>query len=67
MWPLLVVSTDEWRPVAFGLQKFVSSDAPGDFNLQMAASVIMIVPILILYFLAQRQFTEGISSSGIKG
>lgn len=67
MWPLLVVSTDEWRPVAFGLQKFVSSDAPGDFNLQMAASVMMIVPILVLYFVAQRQFTEGISSSGIKG
>lgn len=67
MWPLLVVSTDDWRPVAFGLQKFVSSDAPGDFNLQMAASVIMIVPILIMYFVAQRQFTEGISSSGIKG
>lgn len=67
MWPLLVVQSDDWRPVAYGLQKFVSSDAPGDFNLQMAASVIMIIPILILYFFTQRQFTEGIASSGLKG
>lgn len=67
LWPLLVVQTDEWRPVAFGLTKFVSSDSPGAFHLQMAASVIMIVPILILYFFTQKQFTEGIASSGLKG
>ncbi|MBZ0294543.1 MAG: carbohydrate ABC transporter permease [Anaerolineae bacterium] len=67
LWPLLVVQTDEWRPVAFGLTKFVSADAPGAFHLQMAASVIMIVPILILYFFTQKQFTEGIASSGLKG
>jgi ABC-type glycerol-3-phosphate transport system permease component len=67
MWPLLVTSTDDWRPVSVGLTKFVNSDAPGDFHLQMAASVIMIIPILTLYFITQRQFTEGIASSGLKG
>ena len=67
LWPLLVVQTDTWRPVAYGLTKFVSSDAPGDFHLQMAASVIMIVPIVVLYFFTQKQFTEGIASSGLKG
>lgn len=67
MWPLLVTQSDEWRPVAVGLTKFVNSDAPGEFNLQMAASVIMIIPILVLYFFTQRQFTEGIASSGLKG
>jgi ABC-type glycerol-3-phosphate transport system permease component len=67
MWPLLVVQTDTWRPIAYGLQKFVSADAPNELNLQMAASVIMIAPILLLYFFTQRQFTEGIASSGLKG
>lgn len=67
LWPLLVVQTDEWRPVAFGLTKFVRSDAPGDFHLQMAASVIMIIPIVVIYFFTQKQFTEGIASSGLKG
>jgi ABC-type glycerol-3-phosphate transport system permease component len=67
LWPLLVTQTDQWRPVAVGLTKFVSSDAPGDFHLQMAASVIMVIPILIFYFFTQKQFTEGIASSGLKG
>ncbi len=67
LWPLLVTQTDEWRPVAVGLTKFVNNDAPGDFNIQMAASVIMVIPILVLYFFTQRQFTEGIATSGLKG
>ncbi len=67
LWPLLVTQTDDWRPVAAGLTKFVGSDAPGSLHLQMAASVIMTVPILIIYFFAQRQFTEGITSTGLKG
>jgi multiple sugar transport system permease protein len=67
MWPLLVVQTDEWRPVAFGLLKFVRSDAPSQLSLQMAAAVMMITPILILYFFTQKQFTEGIASTGLKG
>lgn len=67
LWPLLVTQSDEWRPVAVGLTKFVSTDAPTALHLQMAASVIMILPILVLYFFTQRQFTEGIASTGLKG
>lgn len=67
LWPLLLTQTDDWRPVAVGLTKFVESDAPNSLHLQMAASVMMIVPILLLYFFTQKQFTEGIASSGLKG
>lgn len=67
LWPLLLTQTDDWRPVAVGLTKFVQSDAPTALNLQMAAAVMMILPILILYFFTQRQFTEGIAASGLKG
>lgn len=67
MWPLLVTINDEWRPIAVGLSNFVTADTPGDLNLQMAASVITVIPILILYFIAQKQFTEGISQTGIRG
>ena len=67
MWPLLVTINDDWRPIAVGLSNFVTSDTPGDLNLQMAASVITVIPILILYFVAQKQFTEGIAQTGIRG
>jgi ABC-type glycerol-3-phosphate transport system permease component len=67
LWPLLLTQTDDWRPVAVGLTKFVNSDAPNALHLQMAAAVMMIIPILILYFFTQRQFVEGIAASGLKG
>jgi ABC-type glycerol-3-phosphate transport system permease component len=67
MWPLLVTINDEWRPIAVGLSNFVTADTPGDLNLQMAASVITVIPILVLYFVAQKQFTEGIAQTGIRG
>ena len=67
MWPMLVTINNDWRPIAVGLANFVTADTPGDLNLQMAASVITVIPILILYFLAQKQFTEGISQTGIRG
>ena len=66
-WPLLVTQDASWRPIALGLTTFVISGAPGDFHLQMAASVMMIVPILLMYFIAQKQFTEGIAQTGLKG
>jgi len=67
MWPMLVTINNDWRPIAVGLANFVTADTPGELNLQMAASVITVIPILILYFVAQKQFTEGISQTGIRG
>lgn len=65
-WPLLVTSSPEWRPIAVGLMNFVD-DAGQQVNLMMAGAFITILPILILYFFTQKQFTESISRSGIKG
>lgn len=65
-WPLLVTNSPKWLPIAVGLYEFVS-DQGSKVNLIMAGSVITIVPILILYFLTQRQFTESIARSGLKG
>ena len=65
-WPLLVTNTPDWRPVSVGLLNFVT-EAGQMINLMMAGAVITIVPILILYFFTQRQFTESIARSGLKG
>ncbi len=65
-WPLLVTNTREWLPISVGLANFVS-DEGSKLNLIMAGSFITIVPILILYFFTQKQFTESIARSGLKG
>jgi ABC-type glycerol-3-phosphate transport system permease component len=66
LWPLLMTTRETWRPLMVGLWSFVTEAGP-ETNLQMAGAVITIVPILILYFLTQKQFTEGIATTGLKG
>ena len=66
LWPLLVTTTPVWRPLMVGLWTFVTEAGP-ETNLLMAGAVINIIPILILYFLTQKQFTEGIATTGLKG
>lgn len=65
-WPLLVTNSPDWLPISVGLFNFVS-DEGSKLHLIMASSVITILPILIIYFLTQKQFTESIARSGIKG
>lgn len=66
LWPLLVTTKDTWRPLMVGLWTFVTEAGP-ETQLLMAGAVITIIPVLILYFLTQKQFTEGIATSGLKG
>ena len=65
-WPLLVTNSPDWRPVSVGLYSFID-EAGQMFNLMMAGAFIVIIPILVLYFFTQKQFTESISRSGLKG
>jgi ABC-type glycerol-3-phosphate transport system permease component len=65
-WPLLVTNSPEWRPIAVGLSNFLD-EAGAQTHWQMAGSVITMLPILGIYFLVQRQFTESIARSGLKG
>ena len=65
-WPILVTTTPDWRPISYGLTSFLQ-EAGAMVHLQMAGSVITILPILIIYLLIQKQFTEGIATTGLKG
>lgn len=66
LWPLLVTTTATWRPLGVGLYTFISEAGP-QTHLLMAGTVITVVPVLIVYFFTQKQFTEGIATSGLKG
>ena len=65
LWPLIVTRNDTWRPLMVGLYNFQTEAGP-ETHLLMAGSFITTIPILILYFLTQRTFTESVASSGIK-
>jgi ABC-type glycerol-3-phosphate transport system permease component len=65
-WPMLVTNSPAWRPIAVGLYSFIT-EAGQMTNLMMAGACIAVIPILILYFFTQKQFTESIARSGLKG
>jgi len=65
-WPLLILTKDDWFPVTVSIYGFIREVGP-NFNLLMAACVISILPILILYFFTQKLFLEAISNFGLKG
>lgn len=64
--PLLYISSPDNFTVAIGLATF-RSVMRTRWDLLMAASTAMIVPVLILFFFAQRYFIEGIVLTGLKG
>lgn len=66
LWPLIVTSSDEMRPLQVGLSFFITDEGT-QINLLMAAAAFTIAPILALFFVTQRQFIEGIARSGLKG
>jgi multiple sugar transport system permease protein len=53
--------------ISVGLQQFTSIHRGVLWNLQMAASVLFMLPVIILFFFAQRAFIEGVTLTGVKG
>lgn len=66
LWPLIVTSQTEMRPVEVGIASFSTIYAL-DWTHQMAAAVIVMLPIIIVFCLAQRYFVRGITLTGLKG
>jgi ABC-type glycerol-3-phosphate transport system permease component len=65
LWPILVTKSEEMRPVEVGLSVFLQEEGT-DYRLLMAASTLVLLPILLVFLVAQRRFIEGVSA-GIKG
>lgn len=64
--PLLYLNDPERFPLAYGLEQFVSSHS-SEMNLLLAAATLFTLPIVVLFFLAQRTFVRGIATTGLKG
>jgi multiple sugar transport system permease protein len=63
--PLIYVNSDRWKTLAIGLAGFQNEHSV-QTNLLMAATILMILPCILLYFFAQRAFVEGVTFTGSK-
>ena len=65
--PLLYLTDQKDYTLALGLQFFQSQSGGTEWNYLMAASLLVVMPVMIIFFFTQKSFIEGISTSGIKG
>ena len=64
--PLIYLRNPELYPLSIALQSFQSSHKT-EWPLVMAAAAVIALPLVVIYFLAQKKFVEGITFSGLKG
>jgi len=64
-WPLIVTNTPEMRPIMVGLLSF-SNEWGTQPRLLMAAATFSVLPVLLLFFVLQRYFIQGIARAGMK-
>jgi multiple sugar transport system permease protein len=64
--PLLYLMDDDKYTLAIGLAR-LQGQYSSDWGRMMAMSVVMTLPLIVLFFLAQRTFVEGIKLGGVKG
>jgi multiple sugar transport system permease protein len=65
-WPLIMTHTDNMRTVQLGLTVF-RDEFQIQWNLLMAATTLVMLPLLLVFLFAQKYFIEGIVTTGIKG
>ncbi len=67
LWPLIVTNTQNMRTLPVGLAMVRDAEYSIGPEHLMAASLFVLVPVLIIYFIAQKQLIEGIAAGAVKG
>lgn len=66
LWPLIVTNTTAMRTLPIGLRFFVE-ESGAQLNYTMAGALMAVIPIILLFFMVQKRFIEGIAMTGTKG
>lgn len=65
-WPLIAVSDDDYFTPPLGIVAFRNAEAGNDYGPLMAATTIIVLPLVAFFLIAQRRFIEGIGFTGVK-
>lgn len=66
-WPLIMTNSTSMRTLPVGLVFLRTSEGSVEWNVVMAAAVIVMAPVILLFTVLQKYFVEGVMSSGVKG
>lgn len=65
-WPLVMTTSDEARTLPIGIAKIMKVEGGVSWNILMAGNMILVVPILIVFFFAQKQIIKAFVYTGVK-
>ncbi len=66
MWPMYVISSTQNRTLPWGLQAF-TTEAGYNPELLMAASTVVVLPMILLFLFARKSIVRGVARGGLKG
>lgn len=66
LWPLISTTNDKVRTVQIGLRQLRSQDTASNWGLIMAATIVSVIPTLLIIFLGQKYFKKGLTNGVIK-
>jgi multiple sugar transport system permease protein len=66
LWPLVVATGEEMFTLPVAVAFLATGQQETNVALLMAGSVVVILPILVVFILLQRHFTQGVAMTGIK-
>jgi len=66
LWPLVVANTEDMYTLPVAIALFATGQQETNVALLMAGSVVVILPVLVVFIVLQRYFTQGIAMTGIK-
>ncbi|NJK91871.1 MAG: carbohydrate ABC transporter permease [Blastochloris sp.] len=66
LWPLVVTNQSQLQTLPLGLQAFQGQYAT-EWHLMMAASLLMLLPVMLLFLFGQRYFISGLTVGAVKG
>jgi len=68
LWPLVITNEESMRTAQIGIRFFlVNQERATDWGAIMAGAVIVMIPTLVVFLVAQRQLVKGIAATGLKG
>lgn len=65
-WPMVLTTTDAVRTLPVGITSLRMVDGGVAYNIVMAGNIILILPILVVYLMAQKQIIKGFTYMGVK-
>ena len=65
-WPLIAIQDHQFMTPPLGIMTFRNDEAGNEYGAIMAAAVVICLPLIMAFLLAQRRFIEGITFTGLK-